>query len=280
MILMDGKLVSKEIQQSFRGRIELLKDGGIIPGIGVILVGKNSESIKYISAKKKACLELGVAFRLISIDNITEEYIIGEINKLNNDPLIHGILVQLPLPKNLDSNLILKRISPDKDVDGFHPINAGNLFLNLEGNFSPCTPLGCIELLKYYNIDVKGMNIVIVGCSNIVGMPLSTILVREHATVTLCHIHTKEIKKHTRMADLIISCCGVPHLIKEDWIKEDVIMIDVGINTLNGKLVGDVDFNSVKDKCSYITPVPGGVGPMTITMLIKQLIESAERINI
>lgn len=173
---------------------------------------------------------------------------------------------------------ILNKISVDKDVDGFHKINAGNLFLNREINFSPCTPLGCIELIDHYGIDVEGIDVCIIGCSNIVGLPLSMMLLRRNATVTICHKYTNGLKNKTLNADMIVTCCGVPKILKEDMIKEGVIVIDVGINFVDGKLVGDADFDNIKDKCSYITPVPGGVGPMTVSMLLKQTIESAERL--
>ena len=200
---------------------------------------------------------------------------------MNNNSKIHGILVQLPLPDNLKEyeSKILNTISVNKDVDGFHIINAGKLFLNRERQFVPCTPLGCMELLDHYHIDIEGLNTVIIGSSNIVGLPLSIMLLQRGATVTICHIKTKDVKEHTKKADLVISCCGVPHLVKNDWLKEGVVVIDIGTNTLDGKLVGDVDFLSVKDKCKYITPVPGGVGPMTIAMLLKQVVEATERFS-
>jgi len=280
MKLLDGRGISKGLEGTYQKRITELKNKGITPGLGVILIGDNVESIKYVNAKRRECEKLGMYFRLIKIGReVNEELIIDEIQILNEDPIIHGILVQLPIPDMLDEKKVLNKIIPEKDVDGFHSKNAGELFLNRGNGYVPCTPLGCIEILDHYGIDVKGMNIVVIGCSNIVGLPLSIMLLRKNATVTVCHKYTKDLREHTRKADMVISCCGVPQLVKNDWIKEGVIIIDIGINIVNGKLLGDVDFEDVKDKCSYITPVPGGVGPMTISMLIKQTIESAERVG-
>jgi len=280
MIVLNGKLLSEEIQLSLKNKINSLLN--IVPGLGVILVGNREDSMKYVNAKKKACENIGINFFLKEFnDNISEGELIHEIETMNNNSKIHGILVQLPLPDNLKEyeSKILNTISVNKDVDGFHIINAGKLFLNRERQFVPCTPLGCMELLDHYHIDIEGLNTVIIGSSNIVGLPLSIMLLQRGATVTICHIKTKDVKEHTKKADLVISCCGVPHLVKNDWLKEGVVVIDIGTNTLDGKLVGDVDFLSVKDKCKYITPVPGGVGPMTIAMLLKQVVEATERFS-
>ena len=278
MNLLDGKKISEEIQLSLKDRINSLVEQKHTPGLGVILVGKREDSIKYVNAKRKVCEKLGIYFFLKEFnENVSENELINEIEKMNNHSEIHGILVQLPLPMNLNKEKIVNTISVNKDVDGFHMINAGKLFLNHEKQFVPCTPLGCMELIDSYRIDVEGLNITIIGSSDIVGLPLSMMLLQRGATITICHIRTKDVKQHTKNADLVISCCGVPHLVKDDWLKEDVIVIDIGMNMLDGKLVGDVDFLAVKDKCQYITPVPGGVGPMTIAMLVKQLVESTER---
>ena len=280
MILLDGKKVSEEIQLSLKDRINSLVERNITPGLGVIIVGKREDSIKYVNAKKKVCEKLGIHFFLKEFnENVSENELINEIEKMNNNSEIHGILVQLPLPMNLNKEKIVNTISVNKDVDGFHMINAGKLFLNHEKQFVPCTPLGCMELLDHYRIDVEGLNITIIGASDIVGLPLSMMLLQRGATITICHIRTKDVKQHTKNADLVVSCCGVPHLVKNDWLKEDVIVIDIGMNMLDGKLVGDVDFLEVKDKCQYITPVPGGAGPMTIAILVKQLVESCERFS-
>ena len=281
MILLDGKKISEEIQLSLKDRINSLVEKNDTPGLGVVLVGKREDSIKYVNAKRKVCEKLGIHFFLKEFnENVSENELINEIEKMNNHSEIHGILVQLPLPMNLNKEKIVNTIPVDKDVDGFHMINAGKLFLNHgKKQFVPCTPLGCMELIDAYKIDVEGLNITIIGASDIVGLPLSMMLLQRGATITICHIRTKDVKKHTKNADLVISCCGVPHLVKNDWLKEDVIVIDIGMNMLDGKLVGDVDFLAVKDKCQCITPVPGGVGPMTITMLVKQLVESTERFS-
>lgn len=278
MKILDGKKLSEEIQHSLKKRVEILKHNNIIPGLAIILVGENPESLNYIKYKQKACLNVGMKINLITLpENIDENILIDEINKLNNNDLIHGIIIQLPLPRNLNENNVLSNVSQNKDVDGFHEINAGNLFLNRDNKrFIPCTPLGCIELIDHYKIDMEGLNITIIGCSNLVGLPLSVLLLQRNATITLCNKYTQNIKEHTLNSDLIISCCGVPHLVKRDWIKQDVIIIDVGTTMVDGKVIGDVDFENVKDMCSYITPVPGGVGPMTITSLLKQTIEAAE----
>lgn len=278
-MILNGKGLSKEINISLKSRCDNLNKNDIFPGLAIILVGDNSESLKYVELKKKACLKIGVDFNLKEYDkNVTEKEIIEELVKLNNDKSIHGIIIQLPLPGHLDEVNILNKICVEKDVDGFHEINAGKLFLNREITFTPCTPLGCIELIDHYGIDVEGIDICIIGCSNIVGLPLSMMLLRRNATVTMCHKYTKELKNKTLNADMIVTCCGVPKILKEDMVKEGVIVIDVGINFVDGILVGDANFDNLKTKASYITPVPGGVGPMTVSMLLKQTIESAERL--
>ena len=216
-------------------------------------------------------------------NDIDQKTVIDTIYHMNDNISIHGILVQLPLPEHLNTNTILNTVSHNKDVDGFHTINAGKVFQNRDAKLIPCTPLGCIELLDHYNIDVKSMNTVIIGCSNIVGLPLSMLLLQRGATITICHINTKNTKELVQQADLIVSCCGVAHLVKEDWVKRDAIVIDIGINKIiddskkkGYRLVGDVDFDNVNDKCKYITPVPGGVGPMTVAMLMKNVYNLAE----
>mgnify|MGYP001163508982 FL=1 len=277
MIVLNGKLVSEEIQLTLKNKVDKLIDLGIIPCLSVILVGDNFESVKYVNAKRKVCEKLKVKFHLIHFNkDVSEEEILKSINILNEDNNVHGILVQLPLPSHIDKFMIMNRVLPSKDVDGFHLINSGKLYLNREKEFVPCTPLGCIELLDYYNIQIKRAHTVIIGSSQVVGLPLSMMLLQRGATVTLCNINTVNIQEHTKRADILISCCGVPQLVKEEWVKEGVIIIDVGINLQDGKLVGDVDYERVKNKSKYITPVPGGVGPMTIAMLVKQVIRSAE----
>ena len=279
MILFDGKKLANEINLSLKLKIKNLHENNIFPGLGIILIGNNKESLAYINMKKKSCTDLKIQFFFKKLPEKTSQFdVIQEIHSMNTNPSIHGILIQLPLPDHLNKDTILDTIIPTKDVDGLHTLNAGNLFQNKIKQFIPCTPRGCIELLDHYNIDVKGLHIVIIGCSNLVGLPLSIMLLHRKATVTICHIDTIDIKKHVQQADLLIACCGVPHLVKKDWVKENVIIIDVGITKVREKkIVGDVDFENVKEKASYITPVPGGIGPMTVAMLMKQTIESAEK---
>lgn len=283
MKLLDGKSTSHEIYQKLIPRIQYLyTEHNIIPSLSVIIVGDKPESLSYVKMKHKKCQEIGIDSNICHMDeNNSTNDIIKQIQKLNKDPDVNAILVQLPLPKHLDTQKIITSIYPDKDVDGFHAYNMGLLTINQNPNLVPCTPKGCMYLLKKYSIDLKGKNVVIIGKSNIVGLPLSLMLMHENATVTVCHIDTKDIKQHTRNADILISACGVPELVKNDWIKDGVDIIDIGINFVNDieskngrKLVGDVDFNSVKDKVNYITPVPGGVGPMTIAMLLQQTVDS------
>ena len=277
MILLDGKKISSEIIQRLKIR---LNEETYKPGLGIILVGKRKDSLKYVESKKKVCSEIGIQFHLIHLEeNCEEEHILKVIDELNYKPSINGIIVQLPLPKGFNTEKIVDKVVPEKDVDGFHQENAGKLFLNRNINFVPCTPLGCMRLIDHYGIDVEGLNICVIGCSNVVGLPLSMMLIQRNATVTICNVYTKDLKKHTLGADIIFSCCGVPKIVKEDMVKEGVIIVDIGINFVDGKLVGDVDFEGVKDKCSFITPVPGGVGPMTIAMLMEQTIEAWDRIN-
>lgn len=277
MILLDGKSLSHNLIESYKDNIEKLNQKNTIPSLSVILIGDNPESTLYVKMKKKECEKIGIKFNLIKYNSsIKEESLIYNINILNNDQFIHGIIIQLPLPDHISNN-VLNYIDSRKDVDGLTLINSGSLIHNIK-TFIPCTPLGCIELLNTYGIDINGLNITIIGTSNLVGLPLSHLLIQKGATITLCNINTKDVKAHTINSDMVISCCGVPNLIKGDWIKEGCIIIDIGINKIVGsnKITGDVDFESVKNKVSYITPVPGGIGPMTIAMLIKQTIQSAE----
>ncbi len=280
MILLDGKLVSKKIQGRLQNKINKLVNIDKQPCLNVILIGDSPESLSYVKMKEKKCKEMNISIQIHHHkETIPEKDILSLIHSMNNDDTIHGILVQLPLPKQINTHLILNEISKEKDVDGFHYYNAGKLFQNKDYLFTPCTPKGCIELLNHYNINIKGLNITIIGCSNLVGLPLSMMLLHKGATVTICHIDTVNTKEHCLSSDMVISCCGVPHLIKEDWIKEGTIVIDIGTTKIKDskQLIGDVDFENVKTKCSHITPVPGGIGPMTIIMLIQQTIEACER---
>jgi len=280
MKIINGKLISKDIYSELSAKI---KDIDIIPGLAVILVGDRVDSNTYVRMKEKKCQQLGIYSKVIRFnDTVEESEIINAITDLNNDNSIHGILIQLPLPKHINENNVLSKVCLTKDVDGFHCSNIGNLTLNKQPTFIPCTPKGCIELLKRSEIDIEGKHAVILGRSNIVGLPLSLLLLHENATVTICHSRTKDVKNITQTADILIAACGRMEMVKSDWIKEGCVIIDVGINSKNDatrkrgyRLVGDVDFEDVKDKVGHITPVPGGVGPMTIAMLMSQTVESA-----
>lgn len=278
MNILDGKKISNDILLSLDSRIKNLYNKNIKPQLSVIIVGDNKDSILYLKQKEKYCKKRNILFSVNKLnENISENIIIDLIHKLNNDKNIHGIMIELPLPKHLNKHNILKNIDFKKDIDGYNPLNKGKLLLNYDKYLSPCTPKACIEILKYYNISLIRKNVVIIGSGNI-GIPLSILLLQQNATVTICHIHTKNIKDFTNKADIIISCCGSPLLIKKDWINENSIIIDCGINYINNKLVGDVDFDNIKDNCLYITPVPGGVGPVTIAVLISQLIDICENL--
>ena len=277
MKILDGKAVSLKVKESVKVRADELKKFGIEPTLAVVLVGEDKASQTYVRAKEKACNEYGiksVAHRLS--ENTTQNELLALINVLNLDDSIHGILVQLPLPKRIDTNVVLAAIDPRKDVDGFHAVNVGKLVSGLDG-FVPCTPLGVMEILKEYGIDVAGLNAVVIGRSNIVGKPMANLLLNASATVTVTHSRTKNLKEICKNADLIVAAIGKPFFLKADMVKEGAVVVDVGINRLDdGRLVGDVDFDEVAPKCSYITPVPGGVGPMTIAMLLNNTILAAQ----
>ena len=287
--LIDGKSISADIRNELKHKINDLNKSGIIPGLGVILVGDDPASKSYVSAKERACESIGI----YSDDNrysskITEKDLLDKIESLNNDPKIHGILVQLPLPPHINSTLVLNAITPNKDVDGFHPVNVGKMMIG-EDSFLPCTPHGIIQLLKRCNIETKGKHAVVIGRSNIVGKPIANMLFQKNmdtnATVTICHTSTNNLKDFTRTADIIIVASGQPNTLTSDMVKPGVVIIDVGVNRVedvskkNGfRLVGDVDFDGLFDVASAITPVPGGVGPMTITMLLFNTVKSAEKL--
>ena len=277
MKILDGKAVSLKVKESVKVRADELKKFGVEPTLSVVLVGEDKASQTYVRAKEKACNEYGiksVAHRLS--ENTTQNELLALINVLNLDDSIHGILVQLPLPKHIDTNVVLAAIDPRKDVDGFHAVNVGKLVSGLEG-FVPCTPLGVMEILKEYGIDVAGLNAVVIGRSNIVGKPMANLLLNASATVTVTHSKTKNLKEICKNADLIVAAIGRPFFLKADMVKDGAVVVDVGINRLDdGRLVGDVDFDEVAPKCSYITPVPGGVGPMTIAMLLNNTILAAQ----
>lgn len=278
MILIDGKKISQEIKDEVKEQVSALKEKIKRDiSLAVILVGDDSASQVYVRNKKKACEYTGI--RSVSYElpaETKEEELLSLIDELNEREDIDGILVQLPLPPHMDENRVTLRIKPEKDVDGFHPVNVGNLLIGNDG-FLPCTPAGIIELLKRSGVLIDGKNCVIAGRSNIVGKPMALLMLRENATVTICHSHTKELKDICKRADILIAAIGKPKFFTRDYIKEGVAVIDVGMDRDNeGKLCGDCDFEDIKELCSYLTPVPGGVGPMTIAMLMKNCFESAK----
>ncbi len=275
--IMDGKAVAKSIREGLKEEVDRLKKEDIYPGLAVVLVGDNPASMIYVKNKGEACRAAGIYSEEHRLPEDTKESELLElINRLNNDPRIHGILVQLPLPSHIDKDRVLKSISPEKDVDGFHEINMGRLLTGQEG-LVPCTPLGIMKLLEYYHIPVEGRFAVVVGRSNIVGKPVAMMLLQRNATVTICHTRTRNMTETCRMADILIAAAGKPGMITGDMIKDGAVVIDVGINRSDmGKLIGDVDFESVSKKAGWITPVPGGVGPMTIAMLLYNTVKAAK----
>jgi methylenetetrahydrofolate dehydrogenase (NADP+)/methenyltetrahydrofolate cyclohydrolase len=278
--LIKGSEISKQIKEELRQKIAQLKEKhNLIPGLATVLIGEDEASKVYVGAKEKACKDLGIHSERIDLPADTkEENLLALVEKLNKDPKIHGILVQLPLPKHINETKVLYAIDPNKDVDGFHPVNIGKMMLG-EPTFLPCTPHGILELLQRSGTETKGADAVIVGRSNIVGKPITNMLLQKkggNATVTICHTGTKDIASHTKRADILIVAVGKPKAITADMVKEGVVVIDVGVNRLETGLVGDVDFDAVKEKAKAITPVPGGVGPMTITMLMVNTFESAK----
>ncbi len=278
MQLINGKALANKVQDSVSKGVEQLKqEKNIVPGLAVLLIGDDPASHAYVKMKAKACEKVGFYSITHNMpDSISQDEIIATIEMMNNNPRIDGILVQLPLPKHVDTDKILEVIDPKKDVDGFHAYNVGRLVSGLDG-FVACTPLGVMKMFEEYKIDLKGKDVCVVGASNIVGKPMASLLLNADATVTVTHIFTKDLKSHTSKADIIVVGVGVPGLIKEDMVKEGAIVIDIGINRIeDGSLVGDVDFENVSQKCSYITPVPGGVGPMTIAMLLDNTLTAAK----
>lgn len=286
--IIDGKLVAAEMRAELKEKVAELKTQGVTPGLAVILVGEDPASQSYVSAKEKACEEIGI----YSDDNrlpadTPEADLLALVKKCNKDPKINGILVQLPLPKHIDEDKVLLAIDPAKDVDGFHPVNVGKMVVGQDA-FLPCTPHGVIQLLMRSNVKLEGAEVVVVGRSNIVGKPVANMLIQKaptgNATVTVCHTRTKNMAEHCRRADIIIAAAGRPNTITADMVKDGAVVIDVGVNRVEDatkkrgyRLAGDVDFEAVKEKASLITPVPGGVGPMTITMLLYNTVQSAEK---
>jgi methylenetetrahydrofolate dehydrogenase (NADP+)/methenyltetrahydrofolate cyclohydrolase len=277
--IIDGKQVAASIRLECKARVAELRDRtGVIPGLAVILVGNNPASAVYVGSKIKACAEAGIrSFKKQYPADVDAETLIATIEELNLDPNVHGILVQLPLPDHIDMRRVLKTIDAAKDVDGFHLYNVGGLVVG-DTVFPPCTPYGVVKLLEFENIEVEGRNVVVVGASNIVGKPMALMLMQREATVSVCHVKTRDLAQYTILADILVVAAGKPNLILPQMVKHGAVVIDVGINRLpDGRLVGDVDFEGVRQKASYITPVPGGVGPMTVTMLLFNTINSAER---
>lgn len=278
MTLIDGKALSAKIKEEVKVEVAQLKEQeGVTPGLAVVLVGDDAASATYVNSKHKACENAGIYSEVITKDSsITQEELLSLIDDMNNNPKLDGILVQLPLPKHIDTRTVLEAISPLKDVDGFHPFNVGKMVSDLD-SFIPATPFGVMRMFEEHNIELSGKNAVVIGSSDIVGKPMASLLTNAKATVTVCNSRTKDLKFYTQNADIVVIAVGVPHLLRGDMIKEGAIVIDVGINRLDtGKLTGDADFEDCKDKCSYITPVPGGVGPMTIGMLLKNTIKAAK----
>ena len=281
MELLDGKIVSQKVLEQVKKTVDKLKKNGAKPKLAVILVGNNPASLSYIKQKRKACEFTGIEWEQIDYEeSVSQEELIKKIHLLNEQKDIHGILVQLPLPDHIYAPEVIKAINPHKDVDGFHAYNLGKMFLSVEfEELAPCTPMGVIKLLDEYNVDVAGMDATVVGASNIVGKPMSIMLLNREATVTTCHIKTKDLKKHTLNADLLVVAVGKAGLITADMVKEGAIVIDIGCNKVDGKLCGDVDFDAISKKASYITPVPGGCGPMTVACLMENTVIACERLQ-
>ncbi|WP_144488689.1 bifunctional methylenetetrahydrofolate dehydrogenase/methenyltetrahydrofolate cyclohydrolase FolD [Bacillus thuringiensis] len=280
-VIIKGNEVAEKKRAQLTEEVVKLKEQGIVPGLAVILVGEDPASRSYVKGKEKGCEQVGIYSELIELpETITEERLLAEIDRLNGDHRINGILVQLPLPKHIEEKAIIERISPEKDVDGFHPISVGRMMTG-QDTFLPCTPHGIVELVKETNLDISGKHVVVIGRSNIVGKPVGQLFLNENATVTYCHSKTQNMKELSKLADILIVAVGRPKMITADYIKEGAVVIDVGVNRLEtGKLCGDVDFDNVLDVAGYITPVPKGVGPMTITMLLHNTVESAKRTGV
>ena len=275
--ILNGKLISTTIREEIAREVQILKDKGLTPGLAVILVGDDQASQTYVRNKEKACEQLAMKSEIIKFPaSITENTLLDKLMELNHRSDIHGILVQLPLPKHIDEKRVIETINPAKDVDGFHPINIGRMMTKQEA-LLPCTPYGILRMVQKTGIEISGKHVVVVGRSNIVGKPVGQLFLNEDATVTYCHSKTIDLSSYTKQADILIAAVGVAKLIKENHVKEGAIVIDVGMNRdESNKLCGDVDFDDVVHKASYITPVPGGVGPMTITMLMHNTVQAAK----
>ena len=276
MEIIDGEALAKNVRENLKKDVEELKKKGIVPRLAVILVGEDKASQIYVKNKSKACIEVGVEYEEILLDESTSmEKLLNIIDDLNNRNDITGILLQSPIPKHLDINEAFRRISPNKDVDGFNPVSIGKLCLN-QDTFVSCTPYGIMKMFEAYNVDLDGKDAVIIGRSNIVGKPMALSMLNKNATVTICHSKTKYLKEITKKADILVAAVGKKHFVTADMVKEGAVVIDVGINRTEEGLFGDVDFENVKEKTSLITPVPGGVGPMTVAMLINNVVKCAK----
>ena len=274
----DGKEVSASVRNDITEKVKELSAKGVTPGLAVIIVGNDPASRVYVNNKKKGCEQTGMnSFEYALPEETTTDELIALIEKLNGEKDVHGILCQLPVPEHIDEEKVLNAISPDKDVDAFHPVNCGKVMTG-DYTFAPCTPAGMVEMLKYYNIPIAGKHCVIIGRSNIVGKPMAMLMLKENATVTVCHSRTQNLAEITKQADILVAAVGRPKFVTPDMVKDGAVVLDVGINRMeDGKLCGDVDFDAVCEKTSYITPVPGGVGPMTITRLLKNTLAAAEK---
>ncbi len=275
--LIDGKAVSKQIKEETAKEVLALREKGIVPGLAVVLVGEDPASKVYVSNKQKACKACHIeSFGYVLPESTSEEELLKLVGELNEDPKVNGILVQLPLPRHIDENKIIHAISPKKDVDAFHPVNVGKIMIG-DYDFLPCTPAGCLALIDSTGVEISGKRCVVIGRSNIVGKPMAMLLLHRNGTVTICHSKTKNLAEICREADILVAAVGREKFVTADMVKEGAVVIDVGINRMeNGKLCGDVDFDAVKEKCAAITPVPGGVGPMTIAMLMKNTVTAAK----
>lgn len=288
-VMIDGKDVAAQVRASLQREIDELKSNGVTPGLAVVLVGDDPASQVYVGSKVKACAELGIYSQKWALPaSTTQEELVQLIHQLNADDRIHGILVQSPPPAHIDEEAVILNIDPRKDVDGFHPVNVAKLVLEDEEGFVPCTPLGCMELLKAYGIETAGKHAVVIGRSMIVGKPMANLLVAKNAnaTVTIAHSRTRDLPALCRTADIIVAAVGRPEMVTADYVKEGAVVLDVGINRIADesrprgyRIVGDVDFDAVKDKCAYITPVPGGVGPMTIAMLMANTVKACRQLT-
>lgn len=277
MQIIDGKAVSASVRERIKNGVEILKKDGKETGLAVIIVGNDPASKVYVNNKKKGCAEVGInSYEYALPEETTTEELLTLINKLNGDSKVDGILCQLPLPKHIDEKTVINSIAPEKDVDAFHPVNTGHIMIG-DYSFLPCTPAGIIEMLKFYNIEISGKECVVIGRSNIVGKPMAMLLLHNSGTVTICHSKTQNLAEVCRRADILVAAVGKANFVTADMVKDGAVVIDVGMNrNAEGKLCGDVDFDGVKDKCSFITPVPGGVGPMTITMLLNNTLTASK----